>query len=198
MTSSKRIQLLTFTLAREIYALDVSTTREVIEFSHVTPIPKTPPWIRGILNLRGSVLPVLDLKQKLGMGATERSRDVCVLILDLEIDGESTLVGVLADAVREVIEVESSAVEPPPKFGSRLSTEYIRGVCRRNDDLIIVLDVAKIFAASELELAQQEADAAEQSAEPTVPVPLSSAESKAEATTSAETPTRDADSLLVR
>lgn len=151
---TNEIQLLTFALASEIYAIDVGRTREVVEFTHITPIPKTPPWIRGVLNLRGSVVPVLDLKQKLAMGPTEQSRDACVLILEIALEGERTLVGVLADSVREVLELDATEIDPPPNFGARLSTDYIRGVGRRNGELFVVLDVERIFLVDELTLAQ--------------------------------------------
>ena len=120
-----------------------------------------PTWIRGVLNLRGTVIPVLDLKQKLGMGPTEPSRDSCILILELALDGEQTIVGVLADSVKEVFEVESGQIEPPPRFGAKISTEYLRGVGRRNDTLFVLLDVQRIFAANELSLADETAQAAE-------------------------------------
>jgi purine-binding chemotaxis protein CheW len=156
---AKTIQLLTFTLAGEVYALDVTVAREVVEFTHVTPIPKTPEWIRGVLNLRGAVVPVLDLKLKLGMEATARTKTTCILILEIDLDGEQTVVGVLADAVREVIEVEQSDIEPPPRFGARVSIKYVRGMGRHNNALFVLLDVSKVFASADFELAQQMADA---------------------------------------
>ena len=157
-------QLLTFTLGSEVYAMEVATTREVLEFTGLTPIPRMPGWIRGVLNLRGTVIPVLDLKQKLGMGRTEQSRDSCILILELSLDGEQTIVGILADSVREVFEVEHAQIEPPPRFGSQVSTEYLRGVGHRNGTLFILLDVQKIFAINELTLAEATAQATEAAA----------------------------------
>jgi purine-binding chemotaxis protein CheW len=157
-------QLLTFTLGSEVYAMEVTTTREVLEFTGLTPIPRVPSWIRGVLNLRGTVIPVLDLKQKLGMGRTEQSRDSCVLILELSLDGEQTIVGILADSVREVFEIEQAQIGPPPRFGSQISTEYLRGVGHRNDTLFILLDVQKIFAIHELTLAEATAQATEAAA----------------------------------
>lgn len=154
MTLGHKVQLLTFTLASETYATHVESAREVLEFTQVTPLPKAPPWIRGVLNLRGSVIPVLDMKQKLGMGPTESTRDTCVLILEIAFEDEVTQVGMLADSVQEVIEIDTSELDPPPKFGSRVSTEYVRGVGRRNDRLFILLDIAKIFAEDEIETAQ--------------------------------------------
>ena len=155
MTVSHCIQLLTFTLAGEVYATNVECAREVLEFAHVTPLPKAPTWMRGVLNLRGNVIPVLDMKQKLGMGPTEGTRDTCVLILEIDFEGEATLVGMLADSVREVIEVHPTELDPPPRFGSRVSTEYVKGVGRRHEQLYILLDIPKIFAEDDLELAQE-------------------------------------------
>lgn len=155
MKTNATIQLLTFTMSGETYALEVTSTREVLEYSEITPIPRTPAWIRGILNLRGSVIPVLDLKQKLGMGATEKSRDACILILELLLDGEQTVVGVMADSVKEVFEIDTSTLEPPPRFGAKISTDYLHGVGRRDGRLFILLDVQRIFTSSELVLADE-------------------------------------------
>jgi purine-binding chemotaxis protein CheW len=164
MSTVASYQLLTFTMSEETYALEVASTREVLEYSRITPIPRTPKWIRGVLNLRGAIIPVLDLKQKLQMGTTENSRDACVLILELLLDGEPTVVGILADSVKEVFEIDAKEIEPPPRFGAKISTEYLRGVGRRNEALFILLDVQRIFAASDLSLAEQTAEAAEAAA----------------------------------
>jgi purine-binding chemotaxis protein CheW len=150
MSTSATHQLLTFTLNGETYALEVASTREVLEYSDITPIPRTPSWIRGVLNLRGSVIPVLDLKEKLGMGTTEKSRDACILILEITLEDELTVVGIMADSVKEVFEMEDAKLEPPPRFGAEISTDYLRGVGRRDGQLFILLDVQRIFAASEL------------------------------------------------
>lgn len=150
MSKSDNYQLLTFTMGTETYALEVTSTREVLEYTDITPVPRTPSWIRGVINLRGSVIPVLDLKEKLEMGVTEKSRDACVLILELMIEDEVTVVGVLADSVKEVFEVEISQLEPPPSFGAKISTKYLRAIGRRDGHLFILLDVQRIFAASDL------------------------------------------------
>jgi len=150
MSTRASYQLLTFTMGAETYALEVTSTREVLEYTDITPVPCTPSWIRGVLNLRGSVIPVLDLKEKLGMGITEKSRDACILMLELMLEDELTVVGVMADSVKEVFEIEVTQLEPPPRFGSKISTEYLRGVGRRDGHLFILLDVKRIFATSEL------------------------------------------------
>lgn len=161
-TTNQSKQYLTFTLANEVYGLEVSSTREVVDYTVITPIPKTPDWIRGVLNLRGNVIPVLDLKLRLGMGTTERTKNACILILEIELDGESMVMGVLADSVQEVLEIETSQIEPPPRFGAKVSTAYIRGMGRRAEGLFIILDIDRVFSTREVELA---ADCAQQAAD---------------------------------
>lgn len=146
-------QYLTFKLGPEVYALDVGNAREILEYGAITRIPKTPEWIRGVLNLRGAVVPVIDLKLKFGMGATERTTAACVIILEVPGDGDVTVMGVLADSVQEVFELDPKQIEPPPKFGSRVSTDYLRGMGRRGDNLFIVLDPERVFSDSELSTA---------------------------------------------
>jgi purine-binding chemotaxis protein CheW len=150
MSANASYQLLTFTMDTETYALEVTSAREVLEYTDITPVPHTPSWIRGVLNLRGNVIPVLDLKEKLGMGITEKSRDACIIILELVLEDEPTVVGIMADSVKEVFEIELTQLEPPPRFGANISTEYLRGVGRRAEHMFILLDVQHIFAASEL------------------------------------------------
>lgn len=146
-------QYLTFKLGPEVYALDVGSARQIVEFSLITQIPKTPPWIRGVINLRGTVVPVLDLKLKFELGVTERTVNTCVIIVEVPSEGDTLVVGVLTDAVQEVFELEASRIEPPPRFGVRVSTEYLRGMGRRGDELFIILDPMKIFSAGDLERA---------------------------------------------
>jgi purine-binding chemotaxis protein CheW len=154
----KTNQYLTFRLGGEVYALDVGNAREIVEKTAITAIPKTPPWVRGVINLRGSVVPVLDLKLKLNMGATENTLSTCVIIVEFLLEGELAVVGILADSVVEVFDLGTAKIEPPPKFGTRLSTEYIRGVGRRGEQLYIVLDADRIFSDVEFEEAQSLAD----------------------------------------
>lgn len=154
-------QFLTFKLGPEVYALDVGNAREILEYGSVTRIPKTPEWIRGVINLRGAVVPVMDLKRKFGMGATERTTAACIIILEVPGDGDLTVMGVLADSVQEVFELDPKQIEPPPKFGARVSTEYLRGMGRRGDTLFIVLDPERVFSDSELQSALDVTDAAD-------------------------------------
>ena len=146
---------LSFRLGRETYALDVGNAREIVECSTVTQIPKTPPWIRGVINLRGKVVPVIDLKMRFGMGATEETVHTCVIVVEAIAQGEMFVVGMLADAAKEVFELDETDMDPPPRFGVRLATHYIRGMARRGDDLLVILDAERVFSLADMEEAQE-------------------------------------------
>ncbi len=151
-------QYLTFKLEGEVFALGIDQVREVLEFDRVTKVPQTPDMMRGVINLRGSVVPVIDLKLKFGMGETQKTVNTCVVIVELELDGENTLIGALADSVQEVIDLEDEHVEPPPKIGTRLNTELIRGMGKRDEEFIIILEIEKVFTLDELEILQNAAE----------------------------------------
>ncbi len=143
-------QYLTFTLDGEVFALEIAKVREVLEYGTVTRVPRTPEFMRGVINLRGNVVPVVDLRRKFDMGETEPTVDTCSVITEVEIDGETTLLGALADSVQEVIELEAGQIEPPPRMGTRLDTGFIRGMGRRGDEFVIILDIDRVFSAEEL------------------------------------------------
>ncbi len=145
-------QFLTFTLGREIFALDIGTVREVLELTTITRIPRTPPFMRGVINLRGHAVPVVDMRLKLGMSKGEDTVDTCIIIVEIEFEGEQTVMGALVDSVREVFEMAPEAIEAAPKMGAAVNAEYIRGMGRQNDNFIIILDIGKIFSAEELAL----------------------------------------------
>lgn len=145
-------QYLTFKLEDEVFALDISKVREVLDFTAVTKVPQTPDFMLGVINLRGSVVPVVDMRLKFGMSKTERSVNTCIIIVEIELDGETTVLGALADSVREVMELNSGQIEPPPRIGTRLQTGFIRGMGRRDDDFIIILDIDRVFSADELDI----------------------------------------------
>ena len=145
-------QFLTFTLGREIFALDIGTVREVLELTTITRIPRTPPFMRGVINLRGHAVPVVDMRLKLGMSKGEDSVDTCIIIVEIDFEGEQTVMGALVDSVREVFEMAPEAIEAAPKMGAAVNAEYIRGMGRQNDNFIIILDIGKIFSAEELAL----------------------------------------------
>ncbi len=143
-------QYLTFTLEREQFALDIGSVREVLELVNITRVPRTPDYIRGVINLRGRAVPVVDLKLKFGMGATERTVNTCIIIVEVTLDGEGTVLGALADSVQEVYEMESSQIEATPRMGTPIKAEFIRGMGKAGEQFIIILDINKVFTSLEL------------------------------------------------
>lgn len=144
------LQLLSFTLDEEIFAIEISRVREVLEFKGTTKVPRVPDYMRGVINLRGNVVPVIDLKRKFGIGSTEQGINTCVIIMEVDAGGESIVLGALADAVREVFDLETANIEPPPKIGTRLDTAFIRGMGKYGEDFVILLDIDNIFSGAEL------------------------------------------------
>ncbi|QGY41329.1 chemotaxis protein CheW [Pseudodesulfovibrio cashew] len=148
-------QFLTFTLGKEIFALDIGTVREVLELTSITKIPRTPEFMRGVINLRGHAVPVVDMRLKLGMSKGEDTVDTCIIIVEIEFDGEFTVMGALVDSVREVFEMTPDTIEPAPKMGAAINAEYIKGMGRQNEQFIIIIDINKIFSADELAMAKE-------------------------------------------
>ena len=149
----KAIQYLTFRIGDEIFALDVSQVREVLDIKSITKVPRAPEFMRGVINVRGNVVPVVDLRCKFGLEKTEHTVDTRIVVMELNIDGELTVLGALADAVNEVIELESGQIEAPPSIGSRWRTEFIKGIGKRDDEFIIILDIDRVFSSDELAMA---------------------------------------------
>jgi len=147
-------QYLTFQLAEEIFGVDVSHVREILEFNTVTKVPKTPDYMRGVINLRGSVVPVLDMRLKFGMTITEKTVNTCIIVVEVSFEGETTIIGALVDSVDEVFELEPDQIEPAPKIGIQLKTEFIKGMGKRDDRFIIILDIDRVFSTEELAVAQ--------------------------------------------
>ena len=152
--TTEMTQYLTFRLDEEIFALDITKVREVLDYTVVTKVPRTPDFMRGVINLRGSVVPVIDLRLKFGMSATESGVNTCIIITEVQVDNETVVLGALADAVQEVLDLDAGSIAPPPKIGTKLRTEFIKGMGKRDDRFIIILDVDKVFSADELSLVQ--------------------------------------------
>ncbi len=147
-------QYLTFTLDEELFALDIAKVREVLDFTTITKVPKTPEFMRGVINLRGSVVPVVDLRLKFGMSRTEKTVNTCIIITEVTVDNETTVLGALADSVQEVMDLEPDRIEPAPKIGTHLNTEFIRGMGKRDNTFVIILDIDRVFSTDELALVQ--------------------------------------------
>lgn len=146
---------LTFQLDEEIFAVEVFRVREVLELNKITKVPRMPDFMSGVINLRGSVVPVIDLRLKFGMTKTEKTIDTCIIVLEIEIDGENIVIGTLADSVQEVFEIDPENIEPAPKIGTRLKTEFIKGMGKREEVFLMILDINKIFSSEELEIFQE-------------------------------------------
>ena len=157
---TETMQCLTYKLGDEVYAFDINKVREVLDFTTVTKVPRTPDFMRGVINLRGSVVPVVDLRLKFGMTQTENCVNTCVIITEVTIDGVSTILGALADSVQEVLDLEPEQIEPAPRIGTKLRTDFITGMGKRGDRFIIILDIDKVFSSDELDLVQTSVPAA--------------------------------------
>ncbi|MDM8535505.1 chemotaxis protein CheW [Desulfobacterales bacterium HSG17] len=153
--TTETAQYLTFKLADEIFAINVIQVREVLDLSTITKVPGTPDFMRGVINVRGSVVPVMDLRLKFGLSKTENSLDTRIVVMELSLEGEITVLGTLADSVNEVIDLESAQIEPPPKIGMRWKTEFIKGIGKRNDMFIIILDIDRVFSSDEIALVEE-------------------------------------------
>jgi purine-binding chemotaxis protein CheW len=151
-TITEMTQYLTFKLGEEVFALDISKVREVLDFTTITKVPRTPEFMRGVINLRGSVMPVVDIKLKFGMPMTERTVNTCIIIAEVTVDGETAILGALADSVQEVIDLDPDHIESAPKIGTRLKTEFIKGMGKQGEHFIILLDIDKLFSTEELAL----------------------------------------------
>ena len=145
---------LTFKLGDEVFALDVGQVREVLEMSLITKVPMSPDFMRGVINVRGSVVPVIDLRLKFGMSKTKSTQDTRIIVMDLSLDGDSIVLGTLADSVHEVIDLAPEQIEAPPRIGTRWRTEFINGIGKRDDEFIIILNIDRIFSSDELALVE--------------------------------------------
>ena len=143
-------QCLTFLLAGEEYAVGILQIREIVEYETLTKVPTTPTWIRGVMNLRGTVVPVVDLAVKFGLAETEVTARTCIVIVETDLDGEPTLMGVMVDAVVRVLDLAPEDVEEPPAFGTRVRVDFLLGVGKVDAELVLVLDVDRVLSLDEL------------------------------------------------
>jgi len=143
-------QYLSFKLDEEEFALDISKVREVLDFTKITKVPQAPDFMRGVINLRGAVVPVVDLNRKFGIKDTEKTVNTRIIIGQVIIEGDEAVLGVLADAVHEVMDLEPEKIEPAPKIGTRLNTDFLMGMGKRDEEFVMILDIDKVFTADEL------------------------------------------------
>jgi purine-binding chemotaxis protein CheW len=154
-TAATAAQYLTFRIGEETFAVDVVQVQEVLELLPITRIPKAPGFMRGVVNVRGRVVPVVDLRRKFELEDAEFTVDTCIVVLEISLDAETVVLGALVDSVQEVIELQAEQIEPAPRMGTTLDTEFIRGIGTKDELFIIILDTNKILSSDELDMVQE-------------------------------------------
>jgi purine-binding chemotaxis protein CheW len=142
-------QYLTFLLAGEEYAISILEAKEIIEYDTVTAVPKTPKWIRGVINLRGSVVPVVDLGVKFGLGERPITKTSCIIIVEGHLESQNTVMGVMADAVSQVMDIDAGEIQQVPAFGTRIKVDYLQGMAQLGKKFVLLLDIDKVLSAHE-------------------------------------------------
>ncbi len=150
-TITETRQYLSFKLEDEEFALDISKVREVLDFTSITKVPQTPDFMKGVINLRGSVVPVVDLNKKFGIKDTEKTENTRIIIGEVAVNGDEIVLGVLADSVNEVMDIEPENIEPTPRIGNGLNTDFLKGMGKRDEQFVMILDIDKVFSAEDLE-----------------------------------------------
>jgi len=143
-------QYLTFKLGGEVFAIDVAKAREVLDLTAITKIPQTPEFMRGVINLRGNVVPVADLRLCFGMDRGEDTMNSCIIVVEVTLDGDTAVIGALADSVEEVLDLEPDQIEPAPRIGTQIRTDFIRGMGKRDAQFLIILDIDRVFSEDQL------------------------------------------------
>jgi purine-binding chemotaxis protein CheW len=160
-TPSDISSYITFKLGDELFAIDVARVREVLDLSEITRVPTAPPYMRGVVNVRGSAVPVVDLRAKFGLPSAPDTVNTRIVVIELELDGEPAVVGGLADSVHEVLELERSQIHEPPRIAMRWRADMIEGLGKKADQFIIVLDIARVFTSDDALLAADQPTASE-------------------------------------
>lgn len=143
-------QYLTFRIGNENYGLELSQTREIIEYSGITEVPLMPNFLRGVINLRGDVVPVIDLAVRLGRKPIEVQKRTCIIVVELQNNEQDHVLGLLADSVSEVIEMNDENIEDAPSFGANIRADFIQGIAKRDDEFVVLLDANSALSIREL------------------------------------------------
>ena len=143
-------QYLTFLLCGEEYAISILRVKEIIGYDTVTTVPKTPKWVRGVINLRGNVVPVVDLALRFGLAERQVTKTTCIIIVERELENQNTMMGVIADAVSQVMEIAAADVQAVPAFGTHIKVDYLQGMAQVGKKFVLLLDVNKVLSAGEL------------------------------------------------
>ena len=153
-------QYLTFMLGSEVFAIGILSIKEIIEYGQLTVVPLMPEFIRGVINLRGAVVPVVDLAARFGRKSSEVTMRTCIIIIEVMADEETSVIGVVVDAVNEVLEIPASEIEPAPAFGAKIRTDFIQGMGKVNGKFVILLDVSNVLSVDDLAMLQHAGHAA--------------------------------------
>jgi purine-binding chemotaxis protein CheW len=143
-------QYLGFFSGEEEYAISILRVKEILQYETITRVPGTPPSIRGVINMRGNVVPVVDLAVKLGLPESQVTKRTCIVIVEVDLEGEPTVMGVMADSVSQVIDLRPEDIQPPPSFGTRVHIDYLVGMGSLGRKLILLLDIDKLLSTSEI------------------------------------------------
>lgn len=141
---------LSFKLSEEVFAINVSKVINILEMSNITKIPKSPEYMKGVINLRGTVLPVVDLRIKFGLPEKETTVDTSIIVLSIDLNGEQVLIGIMVDAVKEVLELKNSEISPAPTIGTKYNTGIIEGMWHIESKFIMILAIDKVFTTDEV------------------------------------------------
>jgi purine-binding chemotaxis protein CheW len=141
---------LSFKLSDEVFAINVSKVLNILEMSHITKVPKTPTYMKGVINLRGTVLPVIDLRIKFGLPESQATVDTSIIVLSIDKENEIIMLGILVDSVREVLEFKTEEISPSPSIGTKYNSGFIEGMWRVGENFIMILDIDKVFSVEEI------------------------------------------------
>jgi purine-binding chemotaxis protein CheW len=152
-------QYLTYTLGDEVFAMDIRSVREIIQYGAMTVVPLMPAFVRGVINLRGAVVPVIDLQSRFGRARAMVSKKTCIIIFDASREGEKLELGLMVDAVSEVIDIRASEIEPPPHFGASIRRDFMRGMAKVNGNFIVLLEPERALDIEEMALLSEQSQA---------------------------------------
>jgi purine-binding chemotaxis protein CheW len=141
---------LSFRIGNEVFAANVKNILNILEMTKITKVPKAPAYMKGVINLRGTVLPVIDSRIKFGISETQITSNSCIIVLELHVGSEPVLVGSIVDSVKEVLEIADSDVLPPPSLGTNFRSDYLKGISHSEEGFIMLLDAEKVFASDEI------------------------------------------------
>ncbi|WP_018151814.1 chemotaxis protein CheW [Leeia oryzae] len=157
-------QYLTFLLGGDMFAIGILNIKEIIEYGHLTSVPMMPEFIRGVINLRGRVVPVVDLRSRFGKPSSEVTKRTCIVIIEVQVEGSADEdpvtqdIGVIVDSVSEVLEIAAQDIEPPPAFGAHIRTDFIRGMGKVNGEFVIILSVENVLSVEEMAMLEKAAE----------------------------------------